>query len=112
MLHLAGYPDAPKGKPRIEGKIRLLQNLLLRTSNVSRSSEADVTLAGTAWASLGVVTYPEHKIFHPLNERMFLFNLIGSVVEPHVIDRTLAPSCNDFHDVLSEGLAGGISRIA
>jgi hypothetical protein len=35
----------------------------------SSSSEADVTLAGTAWASLGVVTHPKHKIFHSLNER-------------------------------------------
>src|ERR1700737_1465645 len=67
---------------------------------------------GTARASASVVTHPEHEIFHPLNERMFLFNLIGNVVEPHVVHRTLALSCNDFHDVLSKGLAGGISRIA
>ena len=76
-----------------------------------RSSEAEVKL-GAARASASVVTHPEHEIFHPLNERMFLFNLIGSVVEPHVVHRTLALSCNDFHDVLSKGLAGGISRIA
>src|SRR2546422_11572787 len=67
---------------------------------------------GTARASASVVAHPEHEIFHPLKERMFLFNLIGSVVEPHVVHRTLALSCNDFHDVLSKGLAGGISRIA
>jgi hypothetical protein len=47
----------PRASRESKGKIRLLQKLLLRTSNVSRSSD-------------------------------------------------------DFHDVLSEGLAGGISRIA
>src|SRR6267143_4573957 len=67
---------------------------------------------GTARASASVVAHPEHEIFHPLKERMFLFNLIGSVVEPHVVHRTLALSCNDFHDVLSKWLAGGISHIA
>lgn len=77
-----------------------------------RSSEADVKLGGTARASLSVVTHPEHEIFDALNERTFLFNLIGSVVEPHVVHRTLALTCNDLHDVLSKGLAGGIFRIA
>ena|ERR1700738_1069248 len=67
---------------------------------------------GTARASLSVVTHPEHEIFHVLNERMLPFNLISSVVEPHVVHRTLALTCNDLHDVLSKGLAGGISRIA
>jgi hypothetical protein len=67
---------------------------------------------GTARASLSVVTHPEHEIFHALNERMFPFNLVSGVVEPHVVHRTLALTCNDLHDVLSKGLAGGISCIA
>ena len=67
---------------------------------------------GTARASLSVVTHPEHEIFHALNERMFFFNLVRSVVEPHVVHQTLALTCNDLHDVPSKGLAGGISRIA
>src|SRR6266850_2516439 len=76
------------------------------------SQKSKCVMTRAARASASVVTHPEHEIFHPLNERMFLFNLIGSVVEPHVVHRTLALSCNDFHDVLSKGLAGGISRIA
>ena len=94
---------------RREGRLATGTNESDRPEAVIRSG---CQARGTARASLSVVTHPEHEIFHVLNESMLPFNLISSVVEPHVVHRTLALTCNDLHDVLSKGLAGGISRIA
>ena len=59
-----------------------------------------------------VITHTENEIFHPLQKSLFLFNLIGLVIEPHVFHRSTLLSCDCLHDQVCNGLAGGISRVA
>src|SRR5438445_5092516 len=60
----------------------------------------------------GVITHTENEVFHSLKKGMFLFNLIGLVIEPHVFHRSTLLSCDCLHDQVSNGLASGISRVA
>src|SRR5438552_2524023 len=60
----------------------------------------------------GVITHTENEVFHSLQKGMFLFNLIGLVIEPHVFHRSTLLSCDCLHDQVSNGLASGISRVA
>src|SRR2546430_3663 len=60
----------------------------------------------------GVITHTENEVFHSLQKGMFLFNLIGLVIEPHVFHRSTLLSCDCLHDQASNGLASGISRVA
>ena len=59
-----------------------------------------------------VITHTENEVFHSLQKGMFLFNLIGLVIEPHVFHRSTLLSCDCLHDQVSNGLASGISRVA
>src|SRR5437867_10418646 len=59
-----------------------------------------------------VITNTENEVFHSLQKGMFLFNLIGLVIEPHVFHRSTLLSCDCLHDQVSNGLASGISRVA
>src|SRR5438552_5112446 len=59
-----------------------------------------------------VITHTENEVFHSLQKGMFLFNLIGLVIEPHVFHRSTLLSCDCLHDQVSNRLASGISRVA
>src|SRR6267143_4977797 len=59
-----------------------------------------------------VITHTENEVFHSLQKGMFLFNLIGLVIEPHVFHRSTLLSCDCLHDQAPNGLASGISRVA
>src|SRR5207245_2020972 len=53
-----------------------------------------------------------NEVFHCLQKGMFLFNLIGLVIDPHVVHRSTLLSRDCLHDQVSNGLASRISRVA